>query len=70
VKTVDQQLLDEIWRVMRDKGVTQTEFAESIGSSRQSVNPYLKGHKGVFSGTIRKLLEHLDVDIKLEPRKH
>ena len=64
---MEQQILDEIAYVMRVKGVTQKEFAEHKGVSRQSVNSVFTGRTKMLTGTGRELLEYLGVRIKLEP---
>jgi plasmid maintenance system antidote protein VapI len=63
---MEQQMLDEIAHVMRVKGITQKDFAEHRGASRQSVNQLFTGRRGLFTDTARDLLEFLDVKIKLE----
>jgi transcriptional regulator with XRE-family HTH domain len=67
VRTIEQQLADEIAYHMRIKGVTQTDFANHRGVSRQSVSPVFSGRGGLLTGTAKDLLEWLGVRIKLEP---
>ena len=63
---MEQQILDEIAYVMRVKGISQKDFAEHKGVTRQSVNAIFTGRNGVLTGTGRELLEFLGVRIKLE----
>jgi predicted XRE-type DNA-binding protein len=66
VRTIEQQILDEVAHVMRVKGISQKDFAASRGVSRQSVNALFSGRTKMFTGTARDLLEFLGVRIKLE----
>ena len=66
MRTIEQQLLDEIAHVMRVKNLSQTDFAQAKDKSRQAVNPYFTGRKALLTGTGRELLEYLGVRIKLE----
>jgi transcriptional regulator with XRE-family HTH domain len=65
VREVEAQLLEEVKRVMREKGMTQTEFADRKGISRQSVNPYFSGKRGLLTDTGKDLLEFLGVEVRL-----
>jgi transcriptional regulator with XRE-family HTH domain len=67
VRNIENQLLLEIARVMREKNITQTSYANAKGVSRQSINPYLKGRKMLLTPVASELLEFLGVQIKLEP---
>jgi transcriptional regulator with XRE-family HTH domain len=64
---VEQQLSDEIAYLMRVKGVTQTDFANHRGVSRQSVSPIFSGRGGLLTNSAQDLLTWLGVRIKLEP---
>lgn len=64
---MEAQLLEEVRRVMREKGITQTDFADNKGISRQAVNPYFAGRRGLLTDTGKDLLEFLGVRIRLEP---
>ena len=66
MKKIETELLNEIHRVMREKGVNQTDYAKHRGTSRQSVNPYLTGRKLLLSPVGSDLLEYLGVKVKLE----
>ena len=66
MRTIEQQLLDEIAYVMRVKGLTQTDFANSKNVSRQAVSQFFTGRKALLTGTARELLDYLGVRIKLE----
>jgi hypothetical protein len=66
VRTIEDEFLTEILRVMHEKRITQTDYAKHRGSSRQSVNPYLTGKKLLLSPIGSDLLEFLGVRIKLE----
>jgi hypothetical protein len=67
VRTIEQQLLDEIAHAMRVKNLSQTSFALARNKSRQAVNPYFTGRKALLTGTGRELLEYLGMKIKLVP---
>lgn len=54
---------------MQREGKTQADFAAFKGVSRQSVNPYFAGRKGLLTETGKELLEFLGVTIKLERRQ-
>jgi transcriptional regulator with XRE-family HTH domain len=58
--------MDEIAYVMRVKGISQKDFAEHKGVTRQSVNSIFTGRTKMLTGTGRDLLEYLGVRIKLE----
>ena len=66
MRTIEEQLLDEIAYVMRIKGISQTDYATAKGVTRQSVYAMFTGRTKMFTGTARGLLEHLGVKIKLE----
>jgi plasmid maintenance system antidote protein VapI len=65
-RTLEQQFLDEIAHVMRVKDITQTDFANAKGVTRQSVNAIFTGRTKMLTGTARGLLEYLGVRVKLE----
>lgn len=65
---MEAQLLEEVKRVMREKGVSQTDFAEKKGISRQAVNPYFAGRRGLLTDTGKDLLEFLGVEVRLVPK--
>ena len=58
--------MDEIAYVMRVKGLSQKDFAEHKGVTRQSVSALFTGRTKVLNGTARDLLDFLGVRIKLE----
>lgn len=66
MRTIEQDLADQIALLMRVKGISQTDFAKHRGVSRQSVSPAFRGKGGLLTGTGRDLLEFLGVRIKLE----
>jgi predicted XRE-type DNA-binding protein len=68
VRTIEQQLLNEIEKVMEAKGLKQTDYAKAMGISRQSVNDYFKGRRGLLTDTGKDLLEYLGVEIRLVPK--
>lgn len=63
---MEQQLLEEVERVMRQKGVSQAEYARQKDKSRQHINLYIKGKKPLLTSTGTELLEYLGVRIRLE----
>lgn len=67
MRNIEQQLADEIAYQMRVKGLTQTDFANHRGVTRQAVSPVFSGRTGLLTGTAKDLLEWLGVRIKLEP---
>jgi hypothetical protein len=67
VNDIEKELLNEVHRVMKVRGVSQGDYAEHRGASRQSVNPYLTGRKLLLTAIGSDLLEFLNVRIKLEP---
>ena len=58
--------MDEVAYVMRVKGLSQKDFAEHKGVTRQSVNAIFTGRNKLLTGSGRELLEFLGVRIKLE----
>ena len=58
--------MDEIAYVMRVQGISQKDFADHKGVTRQSVNSIFTGRTKMLTGTGRDLLEYLGVRIKLE----
>lgn len=66
MRNIEQQLIEQIELVMRERGVTQSDFASSKGIMRQTVNPYFKGKKSLLTETGKNLLEFLGVKIRLE----
>ena len=58
--------MDEIAYVMRVKGLSQKDFAEHKGVTRQSVNAVFTGRNKLLTGSGRELLEFLGVKVKLE----
>lgn len=54
---------------MAEKGIKQADYARAVGISRQSVNDYFKGRRGLLTDTGKDLLEYLGVEIRLVPRK-
>lgn len=63
---MEAQLLQEIKRIMIEKGIKPSEFADQKGISRQSVSQYMTGKRGLLTDTGKDLLEYLGVRIKLE----
>ena len=64
---MEAELIEELEKVMRRAGRTQTEFAAFKGVSRQSVNPYFSGKRALLTETAKDLLDFLGMRIKLEP---
>lgn len=52
---------------MREKGLTQAEYARRMGISRQQINQYMTGRRSLLTSTGKDLLESLGVRIRLEP---
>ncbi len=48
-----------------EEGITQTEIAKTIGSSRQAIFIALKNEKGVMNRTFVKAMEALGYNIRL-----
>ncbi len=69
MREIEKQLLSEIKRVMAEKGIKQADYARAVGISRQSVNDYFKGRRGLLTDTGKDLLEYLGVEIRLVPRR-
>lgn len=67
MRKIERLLLDEIEQIMCQKGLTQQDFATKKGISRQAVNPYFTGRRGLLTDTGKDLLEFLGMRIKLEP---
>lgn len=67
MREIEAELLEEIQRVMRASGKSQADFAAKQGVTRQSVNPYFNGRRGLLTDTGCDLLEFLRVRIRLEP---
>ena len=66
MRTIEQQILDEVAHVMRVKGISQKDFADAKGVTRQSVNAMFNGRTKMLTGTARELLEYLGVRVRLE----
>ena len=66
MRNIEQQLIEQVEQIMRERGVTQSDFASSKGIMRQTVNPYFKGKKSLLTETGKDLLEFLGVKIRLE----
>ena len=66
MRNIEQQLIEQVEQIMRERGVTQSDFASSKGIMRQTVNPYFKGRKSLLTETGKDLLEFLGVKIRLE----
>ena len=66
MRNIEKQLLEQVEQIMRERGVTQSDFASSKGILRQTVNPYFKGRKSLLTETGKDLLEFLGVKIRLE----
>jgi hypothetical protein len=69
VNNIEKELLNEIHRIMRDKEISQGDYAQHRNVSRQSVNPYLTGRKLLLTAIGSDLLEFLNVEIKLIPKE-
>jgi DNA-binding transcriptional regulator YiaG len=69
VNNIEKELLNEIHRIMRDKELSQGDYAKHRNVSRQSVNPYLTGRKLLLTAIGSDLLEFLNVEIKLIPKE-
>ena len=66
VNIIEKDLLNEIHRVMRERNISQGDFAAHRNVTRQSVNPYLTGRKLLLTAIGSDLLEFLGVRVKLE----
>ena len=66
MRNIEQQLIEQVEQIMRERGLTQSDFASSKGIMRQTVNPYFKGKKSLLTETGKDLLEFLGVKIRLE----
>jgi predicted XRE-type DNA-binding protein len=65
VRTIEQQLADQILLIMRTKNLKQKDIADARGVSRQAISRVLQG-KHLLTGTCSEMLEFLGVRIKLE----
>ncbi|WP_245557599.1 helix-turn-helix domain-containing protein [Deinococcus peraridilitoris] len=68
MRTIEQELLEQIKQVMRQSGKTQADFAAHQETSRQAVNPYFSGKKSLLTETGKDLLDFLGVSIQLIPK--
>jgi putative transcriptional regulator len=51
-----------IKRILDEKGLTQTDFADKMGVSFKTINTYINGKTGVSSGMLEKMASVLDVE--------
>ena len=63
---MERLFLQEVEKVMAEKGLTQADFARHKGVSRQSINQLFSGRRGLLTESGAELLEYLGVEIRLE----
>lgn len=66
MRTIEQEIADQVAYVMRVKGITQADFAKHRGVTRQAVSTVFSGKSGILTGTAKDLFEWLGVRIKLD----
>lgn len=68
-KQVDLSMLisDKIAGILKDKGMTQKEFAKGIGRSEAEVSRWLGGTHNFTLSTIARISAYLGEDIVLVP---
>ena len=61
---MDGELLEQIRVLMAAQGITQAELARELNTSRQSLNRYLTGRRGLLTGIAIEVLERLKAPVK------
>ena len=59
------EFTEELWRVMREQGVTGTELGRRIGSSQAYVSRVLNGGANFTLGSMTKLAMGLGMELKM-----
>ena len=68
VVTHNDKLLKDIARHMRIEGITQTELAQRIESSRSYISQVMTGEKSRLPKTIEKILDTLGLELVAKPK--
>ena len=53
-------------QILKEKGLTQTKFAEMSGLSRQSINRLVNNPSKIYFDSLAKLIDALGEDIELD----
>ena len=56
-------------RVRRARGITQTELADELGITRQYLSELENGVENLYITRLFEVLDHLDVNLRLEERR-
>ena len=63
------KLLKDIARHMRIEGITQTELAQRIESSRSYISQVMAGEKSRLPKTIEKILDTLGLELTVREKE-
>lgn len=59
----ERNLADAMRRELRERGMTQGDFADDLEVRRATISDILNGNKGILTPTARRMLEHLNLKI-------
>ncbi len=70
MNSVTEDIRAELRAILARRRIKQTDLARELGTSRTYVSNMLNGQRGQLSPVWVKLLEHLDLELVLQPRDH
>lgn len=63
------RLRKAVWDGMKNKGVSFRQAADAIGQPHQMITRFIKGERGIQLENFAKLLEYLELELKLRQRE-
>lgn len=66
-KKVERQLANELRQAIKDIGLTQVKLSRALRVHDKQVTTYLSGGRSLFTGTARRMLAELRMQVRLEP---
>lgn len=60
--TLKQALAKNLERILREKNLSQTEFAKKIGTTFKTVNTYVNAKAGISTEMIAKIADALEIE--------
>ena len=60
-RRIDRRLIDNLWRIMGERRMTQTDVARAIGTNTNTFSHMMNGRNGISVPTLRRIKDALDV---------
>ena len=66
---MDERLIIEIKKQMLEKKIRAADIAKALGVSNQMISAYLTGERNLLTGTAKKLLNYLGLQLTVKEKE-